>query len=366
MSAPFPFDAWAKPGKDAFDFWISFFPTAPLFGVEWRFGEMMNPAMNPLMQVGPMAVVVPFPGMRAAGAAARPGEFDSPAAADERAARPVATAADAAAGAAADAGRVAAETGKAVARSAGQTMKAGGAAAAETTKAGVAAASVASEQTAKTGATAAKMASAAQKRASSAAAVPGPAAGKSEGAAPAAANGADKTPRTGGKAPADHKGEAPEQVAEIAAKAGDAAAGKLRKGDAVQASRKAEAERAEAKGEARAAAPLKAATAVETARPAAAKSAGAPDEVVDAAIAAGPKPKVLFSKRPAEVDDLKTLKGVGPGLEKQLNDLGVWRLDQIAKMSDPDLVWIDANLTTFKGRCFRDDWVGQAKSRLGR
>lgn len=75
-------------------------------------------------------------------------------------------------------------------------------------------------------------------------------------------------------------------------------------------------------------------------------------------------PANLFEAAPAEADDLKMIKGIGPGLESKLNALGIYRFDQIASFTDKDLLWIDDNLTTFKGRCFRDDWVGQAKSLL--
>ncbi|MEM9146649.1 MAG: hypothetical protein AAGC57_10645 [Pseudomonadota bacterium] len=77
------------------------------------------------------------------------------------------------------------------------------------------------------------------------------------------------------------------------------------------------------------------------------------------------KPETLFAEAPATVDDLQLIKGIGPGLESKLNALGVYRFDQIAGFSMRDLEWIDENLTTFKGRCFRDDWVGQAKTLLG-
>jgi hypothetical protein len=129
MAVPFPFDAWARPGKDAFEFWVSFFPTAPLFGVEWRFAGMVDPALSPLMRAGGTAFPMPFPDARAAGAAARPGELDTPALAYENAARPVARTAEAAAGASGEGGRFA-ETGRAVARTAA-TIKAGAEAAAE-------------------------------------------------------------------------------------------------------------------------------------------------------------------------------------------------------------------------------------------
>lgn len=76
------------------------------------------------------------------------------------------------------------------------------------------------------------------------------------------------------------------------------------------------------------------------------------------------KPDGLYDERPEDADDLKVLKGIGPGLEKQLNGIGIYKLDQVAGFSREDLAWIDENLTSFKGRSIRDDWVGQAKDRL--
>lgn len=77
------------------------------------------------------------------------------------------------------------------------------------------------------------------------------------------------------------------------------------------------------------------------------------------------KPAGLFDAAPADADDLKLIKGIGPGLERQLNGLGVYRFDQIAGFSEADLIWVDERLTSFKGRCFRDDWIGQAASKIG-
>ena len=88
------------------------------------------------------------------------------------------------------------------------------------------------------------------------------------------------------------------------------------------------------------------------------------EAAVDKPAGTDEKPKGLLAKAPKDADDLKLIKGVGPGLEKQLNDLGIYRFRQLAKFKDADLTWIDDNLNSFKGRCFRDDWVGQAKALL--
>ena len=58
---------------------------------------------------------------------------------------------------------------------------------------------------------------------------------------------------------------------------------------------------------------------------------------------------------------LKEIKGVGPKLEKVLNELGFYHFDQIAGWSDDEVNWVNQNLTGFRGRVTRDNWVEQAK-----
>ena len=67
----------------------------------------------------------------------------------------------------------------------------------------------------------------------------------------------------------------------------------------------------------------------------------------------------------AAPDDLTRIKGIGPGLARQLNDLGIRNFSQIAALSEAELAAIDEKLTSIKGRCFRDDWIGQAKALAG-
>jgi NADH-quinone oxidoreductase subunit E len=73
------------------------------------------------------------------------------------------------------------------------------------------------------------------------------------------------------------------------------------------------------------------------------------------------KPKMLKAAKKAGADDLKAIKGVGPGLEKLLNEMGVWHYDQIANWSADEIAWVDDNLLRFKGRVSRDKWPEQAK-----
>jgi predicted flap endonuclease-1-like 5' DNA nuclease len=61
-------------------------------------------------------------------------------------------------------------------------------------------------------------------------------------------------------------------------------------------------------------------------------------------------------------DDLKLIVGVGPVLERMLQQLGVATYRQIARWSERDIDEFDAKLHEFPGRIRRDAWVTQARS----
>ncbi len=75
----------------------------------------------------------------------------------------------------------------------------------------------------------------------------------------------------------------------------------------------------------------------------------------------GVKPETLTGPRDGAADDLKRIKGIGPKMEKLCNSLGFWHFDQIAKWTESEVAWVDANLEGFNGRVTRDEWVAQAK-----
>ncbi|CAH1662170.1 30S ribosomal protein S2 [Hyphomicrobiales bacterium] len=60
-------------------------------------------------------------------------------------------------------------------------------------------------------------------------------------------------------------------------------------------------------------------------------------------------------------DDLTNLNGVGPELEKNLNEAGVFHYWQIAALAPADIAALDAELK-LHGRIERDGWVAQARS----
>lgn len=75
---------------------------------------------------------------------------------------------------------------------------------------------------------------------------------------------------------------------------------------------------------------------------------------------AGTKPEML-KKAKGKADDLKKIRGVGPKLEKLLNEMGIYHYWQVAGWNAEEVAWVDENLEGFKGRVSRDDWVKQAK-----
>ena len=65
--------------------------------------------------------------------------------------------------------------------------------------------------------------------------------------------------------------------------------------------------------------------------------------------------------RPAAVDDLKLISGVGPKIEGVLHTLGIFTFAQVASWKKAEREWVDGYLS-FHGRIERDDWVKQAKA----
>lgn len=145
-------------------------------------------------------------------------------------------------------------------------------------------------------------------------------------------------------ADAEAAAEAAKAEAEAAAKAAEAQA-------------KAEAEE---KAQAKAAAEAEEKARVEAAAKAEAEKAEAHDHAEE--LGAGEaKPELLTQARGGKADDLKKIKGVGPKLEKELNEAGVFHFDQIASWTKEEVYWADNHLVSFKGRVSRDNWVDQAK-----
>lgn len=61
-----------------------------------------------------------------------------------------------------------------------------------------------------------------------------------------------------------------------------------------------------------------------------------------------------------EADDLKRIKGIGPVIQKTLNELGIYHFQQIADFNAENIAWVD-NSIAFPGRIAREGWVVQAQ-----
>ncbi|BDC49380.1 hypothetical protein F183_A16960 [Bryobacterales bacterium F-183] len=76
------------------------------------------------------------------------------------------------------------------------------------------------------------------------------------------------------------------------------------------------------------------------------------------------EPPPLIAPDPAAgPDDLKTIKGIGPVLEKKLNSMGVSQYRQIARWTEAHINYYQAMLPEFKNRIARDRWVESAAAR---
>lgn len=95
-----------------------------------------------------------------------------------------------------------------------------------------------------------------------------------------------------------------------------------------------------------------------------------PNEEVSAAKAQAEVKAALGTKISAatedEKDDLKLINGVGPFIEKKLNNLGIYTFEQISQFDDDLSNKVTDAIEFFPGRIQRDDWVGQAKTLLGK
>ncbi len=100
-----------------------------------------------------------------------------------------------------------------------------------------------------------------------------------------------------------------------------------------------------------------AAAATSAAKPKAAASAAPAQKATN--VSDDMKPQGLSAPTGGVADDLKRIKGVGPVIEKTLNDLGVYHFTQVADFTENNIKWVD-NFISFPGRIKREGWVSQA------
>lgn len=93
-------------------------------------------------------------------------------------------------------------------------------------------------------------------------------------------------------------------------------------------------------------------------------------EQAPAPVAASPVPQEVPATEPelfatperGAPDDLKRISGVGPKLERLLNQNGVFYFWQVAGWNEAEVRYMDERLEVFRGRIQRDSWVEQARA----
>lgn len=61
-----------------------------------------------------------------------------------------------------------------------------------------------------------------------------------------------------------------------------------------------------------------------------------------------------------EIDDLKVINGIGPGIEVKLNKAGIYSFRQISELTEESIERVSSVIEFFPGRITRDRWVEQA------
>jgi NADH-quinone oxidoreductase subunit E len=64
---------------------------------------------------------------------------------------------------------------------------------------------------------------------------------------------------------------------------------------------------------------------------------------------------------PAVTDDLRAVRGIGPSMERLLHGLGIISYRQLAMLDGVELERVRAELSDFRTRIERENWVGQAR-----
>jgi predicted flap endonuclease-1-like 5' DNA nuclease len=65
-------------------------------------------------------------------------------------------------------------------------------------------------------------------------------------------------------------------------------------------------------------------------------------------------------------DDLKTIRGLGPVIERHLNGIGIFHYHQLARMTSKDVHWIAGRISSFPALNKRYRWAEQARGLGGR
>ena len=75
------------------------------------------------------------------------------------------------------------------------------------------------------------------------------------------------------------------------------------------------------------------------------------------------RPRLLTEVPVEEQDKLSLIKGIGPVIEKKLNELGIYTFEQISLWTTEEELWITTQLA-FPKSISKEEWVKQAKELL--
>jgi predicted flap endonuclease-1-like 5' DNA nuclease len=73
-------------------------------------------------------------------------------------------------------------------------------------------------------------------------------------------------------------------------------------------------------------------------------------------------PTWLAAEPDAAPDNLTAIRGLGPVLERRLNELGIYRYEQLARITPENARWIALRLQIVPGRILSDRWAEQARA----
>jgi len=65
-------------------------------------------------------------------------------------------------------------------------------------------------------------------------------------------------------------------------------------------------------------------------------------------------------------EDLTQISGIGPVIQRKLNEIGIFSFQQISKLSPEDIDQVTNAIKFFPGRIGRDNWIGQAAALMRR
>lgn len=72
------------------------------------------------------------------------------------------------------------------------------------------------------------------------------------------------------------------------------------------------------------------------------------------------RPVWILEQANGAADDLQRITGIGPVMERLLNEIGIFHYNQLARMNESDCLWIADRIKKFPKRIKRDRWQQQA------